>query len=66
VFDWWCLIGVWTERCDKLVHITSIIAKALSKPLGTFVASGIVEKQRQNDSCPNANSILKWQEPNGF
>jgi hypothetical protein len=53
----WChypppkVIGVWTERCDELVHITSIIANALSKPVGTFVASGIVEEQRQNDSC---------------
>ena len=53
----WCqyrfkkLIGVWTERCDKLVHITSIIAKAFSKPVGTFVASCIVERQGRNDSC---------------
>jgi hypothetical protein len=43
--DWWWLIGVWTERCGELVHIASTIAKAFSKPVGTFVASGIIEKK---------------------
>ena len=49
--DWWWLIGVWTGRCGSVVCITPLLQKALSKPVGTFVASRIVDKQRRNGLC---------------